>query len=72
MKKIIVAALLALGAGMAGAVDETIYGTNVWCGAVSGGDWSDPANWTAVNSTHTAEELLALNCVYDIRTLSAR
>ena len=70
MKKIIVAALLALGAGMAGAVDETIYGTNVWCGASSGGDWSDPANWTAVNSTHNAEELLALNCVYDIRTLA--
>ena len=38
MKKIIVAVLLALGAGMAGAVDETIYGTNAWCGAASGGD----------------------------------
>ena len=66
MKHIMVMAVLALGFGASAAID----GTNVWTGASSGGDWSDPANWTAVNSAYTAEELLSLNCTYDIRSLA--
>ena len=72
MKRNLFVCLAAMGiAALAGFVAEAApLGTNVWCGAASGGDWSDPANWTAVNSTYTAEELLALDCAYDIRSLA--
>lgn len=69
-KMIIVTIALGLCAAVR-AADGTIYGTNTWCGAAIGGDWSDPANWTPnPSSGYTAEELLSLNCVYDISTLT--
>ena len=50
--------------------EKVVYGTNVWQGATSGGDWNDPANWRPVNAgTRTAADLLSLNCVYDIGAL---
>lgn len=50
--------------------DQVIYGTNVWKGATSGGDWNDADNWTPLSAGGlTAAELLTKNCVYDFSTL---
>ena len=67
LKRVSMVEIVALAGLVAAAAP---LGTNVWCGAASGGDWSDSANWTAVNSTYTAEELLALDCAYDICSLA--
>ncbi|HNX34761.1 MAG TPA: hypothetical protein PKM57_09040 [Kiritimatiellia bacterium] len=67
MKKSILVMVHAL---IVGTTVWAIDGTNVWSGAASGGNWSVPANWTAKNSSYTAEELLSLNCVYDVSALA--
>lgn len=67
MKKM---ALVMMCALIAGTTAWAIDGTNVWSGTASGGDWGDPANWTATNSSYTAAELLQLDCVYDVSALA--
>lgn len=70
----LVGVVVAMVAGFAAAAvpadNMTIYGTNVWQGATSGGEWQDAANWRAVNAgDNTAADLLTKNCVYDIGSL---